>query len=225
VRGDLDDIGGEKLATALESVLQASRPKGDVRTRGQQLADALVQLADNALASGQLPVLRTVKPHVVVTVPLEDLLATSAAGGADPGFGAATTGFGQVLSAARARWLACDAQLTRIVLDPDGLPLDVGRTQRVVPPHIRRAVEQRDKTCVFAGCDAPHWWCDVHHLLHWLDGGQTSLENSGLLCERHHTKVHHGYEVRRDPDGTWHTYRPDGTEILVLPHLLTELAA
>ncbi len=67
---------------------------------------------------------------------------------------------------------------------------------------------------LFAGCHAPSYWCDVHHLLHWSHGGDTSLTNSGLLCERHHTKVHHGFAIHRDPDGRWHTYRPDGTEIL-----------
>jgi hypothetical protein len=82
-----------------------------------------------------------------------------------------------------------------------------------VPPHLRRAVELRDRTCVFAGCDAPPWWCEVHHLLAWALGGETSLANSGLLCERHHTQVHHGYRLHRDPDGRWHTHRPDGTEI------------
>ena len=68
----------------------------------------------------------------------------------------------------------------------------------------------------FAGCTAPHHWCEVHHLLAWMLGGETSVANSGLLCERHHTQVHHGFRLDRDPDGTWHTYRPDGTEILTL---------
>jgi hypothetical protein len=56
----------------------------------------------------------------------------------------------------------------------------------------------------------------VHHLVEWALGGQTSAANSGLLCERHHTKVHHGFRVERDTAGRWHTYRPDGTEILTL---------
>jgi 5-methylcytosine-specific restriction endonuclease McrA len=68
----------------------------------------------------------------------------------------------------------------------------------------------------FAGCDAPHWWSEVHHLVHWTQGGETSLENSGLLCERHHTKVHHGFTVERDEQGRWHTFRRDGTEIHVI---------
>jgi hypothetical protein len=214
LRGELDAAGGEKLQAALESIVQADRPAGDLRTRAQQLGDALVQWADNTLATGQLPILRTVKPHVIVTIGLADLV--------DPatGVGAAAMGFGATISAARARWLACDGNVTRIVIGPEGQPLELGRSHRVVPPHLRRAVEQRDRHCVFAGCDAPSYWCDVHHLVHWADGGDTDLHNSGLLCERHHTKVHHGFRIERQPDGRWRTYRPDGTEILLATPLL-----
>src|SRR3954447_23298680 len=217
VRGQLDAVGGEKLAAALESLAQADRPAGDTRSRAQQLGDALVQLADNALASGDLPRLRTVQPQMLVMIPAADLIDPST------GAGTATTGFGAILSAARARWAACDGTLTRIVLGPDGQPLDLGRSVRLVPPHLRRAVEVRDRHCVFAGCGAPSHWCDVHHLLEWvLDDGETSLDNSALLCERHHTKAHHGFRIQRDPEGRWRTWRPDGTEILLpQPLLLT----
>ncbi|SDF06017.1 protein of unknown function [Blastococcus aurantiacus] len=205
----LDEIGGEKLLAAVESIVQANRPAGDVRTRSQQQADALVQLCDNALASGDLPTMRTVKPHVVVTIDLEDLMDTST------GEGAGRTGFGGIISAAEARWLACGGNVTRIVIGPEGQPLDLGRSTRLFPPHLRRAVEVRDRHCVFAGCDAPSHWCDVHHLVHWIDDGNTDLDNSALLCERHHTKVHHGFRVERQPNGRWRTRRPDGTEIVV----------
>jgi hypothetical protein len=214
IRGELDAVGGEKLQAALESIVQVDRPAGDMRTRAQQLGDGLVQLADNALATGNLPVLRTVKPHVVVTIAAADLV--------DPTIvpAVADMGFGATISAARARWLACDGAITRIVIGPEGQPLEMGRTKRVVPPHLRRAVEHRDRSCVFAGCEAPSYWCDVHHLLHWIDGGETSLENSALLCERHHAKVHHRFAVVRQPDGRWRTYRPDGTEIMLGEQLL-----
>jgi hypothetical protein len=213
-RFHLDAVGGEKVQTALESFIQADRPAGDQRSRAQRLGDAFVQWADVALASGQLPVLRTVKPHVIVRIDLDDL--------ADPATGpaAARTGFGAQISAARARMLACDGSISRIVFGPDGSPMDLGRSHRVVPPHLRRAVELRDEQCVFAGCGAPTHWCDVHHLLHWIDGGDTALENSALLCERHHTKVHHGFRVERPPDGRWRTYRPDGTEIVLAEPLM-----
>jgi hypothetical protein len=210
-RFELDPVGGEKLQTALEALLQAGRCAGDDRTRSQQQADALVQLADNALAAGGLPTLRGHKPQVIVKIDLEDL--------ADPGTGrgAAEMGFGAQISAARARWLACDGAVTRIVMSPDGMPLDHGRTLRLFPAHVRRAAEVRDGGCVFAGCGAPTWWCDVHHLLAWIDGGETNLENAALLCERHHTKVHHGFRVERQPDGRWRTWRPEGSEIVVGP--------
>jgi hypothetical protein len=111
-RFELDAVGGEKVRAALESILQADRPKGDQRTRAQQLGDAVVQLADNALASGDLPTLRTVKPHVIVMIPVDDL--------ADPATGpcSAATGFGAQISAARARWLACDGNVSRVLSDP-----------------------------------------------------------------------------------------------------------
>ena len=213
-RFDLDAVGFEKVQAVIESMVQADRPLGDMRNRAQQQADALVQWADNTLAAGSAPFLRTVKPQVAVTIDLQDLVDPST------GHDTATTGFGATISAARARWIACDSAVTRIVMGPDGLPLDVGRTKRVVPPHIRKAVEARDGHCVFAGCHAPTHWCDVHHLLEWLrDGGDTSVENSALLCERHHTKVHHGFRVERDdgapPGRRWRTFRPDGTEIVL----------
>src|SRR3954453_24030001 len=206
-RFHLDAVGPEKVTAALESINQTHRPAGDERTVGQRQADAWGQLADIHLGCGTLPLLRTVKPQVAVNVDLEDLL--------DPttGKAAARTGFGAVISAARARWLACDADITRIVLGPDGEPLDLGRTHRLVTPALRKAVIARDRTCVFTGCDAPHWWAEVHHLVHWAQGGETSLANSGLLCERHHTQVHHGFRVERNTAGRWHTYRRDATEI------------
>ncbi len=211
IHGTLDAVGGEKVQTAVESIQQASRPAGDTRNRAQQAGDALVQLADNALASGSLPMLRGHKPHVGVLIDLDDLMDTSSGAGA----GAGRTTFGGIISAAKARWLACDGNVTRIVIGPEGQPLDVGQSKRLFPPHLRRAIEVRDRHCVFAGCDAPSYWCDVHHVIHWIDGGDTCLDNGALLCERHHTKVHHGFRISRLPDGRWRTWRPDGTEIVV----------
>ncbi|TFV68308.1 UNVERIFIED_ORG: HNH endonuclease [Bacillus sp. AZ43] len=208
-RFHLDPVAGDKFVAAVESLVQAGRCSGDDRSRVQQQGDALVQLSDNALASGQLPITRTVKPHVFARIDLDALVAPST------GAGAGITQYGTVISAARARWLSCDGNVSRVVFGPDSAVLDLGRQHRVADPYLRRAVELRDGGCVFTGCDAPAWWCDVHHLVHWAFGGDTCQENSALLCERHHTKVHHGFRVERQPDGRWRTYRPDGTEILI----------
>ncbi|MFC4694209.1 HNH endonuclease signature motif containing protein [Geodermatophilus arenarius] len=217
-RGHLDAVGGERLQTALEAHVQADRPAGDERTRAQRLGDALVQVADNVLTSGSLPTLRGHRPQIAVVIDLDDLV--DPAGRPNAG----RMGFGATISAARARWLACDGAVSRVVFGPDGAPLDLGRERRLMSRHIRRAAELRDGGCVFAGCGAPTWWCDVHHLVHWIDGGDTSLDNAALLCERHHTKVHHGFRVERRPDGRWRTYRPDGTEITTPAPLLAPAA-
>ena len=214
--GRLDAVGGEKVQAAVESIRQASRPAGDTRSRAQQAGRragpagrqraGLRQPADPAPAQAARG--RHHRPRRTSWTP-----ATGA--------GAGRTGFGGIISAAKARWLACDGNVTRVVIGPEGQPLDLGRTNRLFPPHLRRAVEIRDRHCVFAGCDAPSHWCDVHHVIHWIDDGDTDLENSALLCERHHTKVHHGFRVERQPDGRWRTWRPDGTEIVhprTLPH-------
>jgi hypothetical protein len=171
--GELDAVGGEKFELAIESIVQADRPKGDLRTRSQQQGDALVQLCDLALASGGLPQLRTVKPHLALTMTAADFFDPHVTGGL------ARLGFGAWLDTAQAHMLACDGKITPILLNPHGQPVDIGRTQRLTPPHLRRAVEVRDQHCVFAGCDAPPAWCDVHHLLEWdADHGDTSVENS-----------------------------------------------
>ena len=51
-RFELDAVGGEKVQAVLESMVQANRPAGDTRSRGQQLGDAFVQWADITLAAG-----------------------------------------------------------------------------------------------------------------------------------------------------------------------------
>jgi len=209
-RFHLDALAGEKFQAALEAHRQADRPAGDTRTGAQQQADALAQWADNTLSAGTAPLLRRVKPQVAVKIGSDDLA------NAATGRGAADLGFGSIISAATARQVACDAELRRYLLDLDGELLDLGRSQRLVTPALRKAVELRDETCVFAGCAAPAHWCEVHHVIHWLFGGDTSLNNSALLCERHHTQVHHGFRLERDSNGRWHTYRRDGTEILTI---------
>jgi hypothetical protein len=91
----------------------------------------------------------------------------------------------------------------RLLPVPLGAPvalLDLGRTTRVVPPALRRALALRDGGCVAVGCGRPAQWCDAHHRVHWVDGGATSLEGLVLLCRVHHVAAHEGgWQFRRDP--------------------------
>jgi hypothetical protein len=70
-------------------------------------------------------------------------------------------------------------------------PPGLGRTTRVIPPHLRKAVIQRDKKCRFPGCQQPPSVCQIHHLIPWAKGGPTTLGNLALfcrLCRRRHNR-------------------------------------
>jgi hypothetical protein len=106
-------------------------------------------------------------------------------------------GDGTVISAETARRIACDAGVSRVLTQGESEILDVGRSTRVVPAAMRRALALRDKGCTHPECTRPHHWCDAHHVVHWADGGETALKNLVLLCRRHHRLVHEGQERQR----------------------------
>jgi hypothetical protein len=97
------------------------------------------------------------------------------------------------------------------------LPLDIGRS-KIIPPAIRTAVALRaGGHCEWpGGCDRPAAACDVHHLKHQEDGGETSVTNGGLFCKFHHQICIHrwGWQVTLHPDGTMQATSPDGRQIL-----------
>jgi Domain of unknown function (DUF222) len=65
------------------------------------------------------------------------------------GVGSAVMDYGQLISAAAARRIACDCKIIPVVLGGDSEPLDVGRAMRTVPVGIRRALVARDGGCAF----------------------------------------------------------------------------
>ena len=108
---------------------------------------------------------------------------------------------GPQVSAVTSRRIACDCSKTTIEEDENGEPLNIGRRSRTIPPPMRRALKARDGGCRFPGCDS-HKFVDGHHIIHWADGGETSLDNLVLLCRHHHHLVHEGgFDCRRSKDG------------------------
>ena len=100
-----------------------------------------------------------------------------------------------------ARRLACDASAVHWLDHSDGNGVDgsglekhalnIGRKTRSIPPAIRRALQRRDGGCHFPGCTCRSF-VDAHHIQHWADGGETSMNNLVLLCRHHHRLVHEG---------------------------------
>jgi hypothetical protein len=108
---------------------------------------------------------------------------------------------GPHVTAVTSRRIACDCSTTVITEDQDGEPLNIGRRSRTIPPPMRRALKARDGGCRFPGC-TNHKFVDGHHIIHWADGGETSLDNLVLLCRHHHHLVHEGgFDCRRSKDG------------------------
>ena len=120
------------------------------------------------------------------------------------------------VSAETSRRMACDAAVVAMVHAKDGSMLSVGRRTRTIPPHIRRALEERDRGCRFPGCGCR--FTEAHHVKHWADGGETSLRNTLLLCRRHHRAVHEGrVKVSVNSDGTVLFFTPKGRMLVDAP--------
>jgi uncharacterized protein DUF222 len=186
--GRLDAEGGSLLRAALEAIM-GPRRRGDERSPAQRRADALEDLARMQLDAGKLPSVGGQRPHLT-------LLADSATLAGAPGAGELDDG--QPLAPEAVRRIACDAAQT-VVSTRNGEALSMGRTRRVVSRALRRALVVRDGGCRFPGCDRPACWTDAHHLVHWVDGGRTSLANTLLLCRPHHRRVHdEGWRLVRE---------------------------
>ncbi len=184
-----------KVKAAIGS-LDAPKDAKDERSTPVRRADAMVELFEKFLRTGDLPTSRGVAPHIDLVVGLDTLKGISGAA-----YGALATG--SAISPEAVRRLFCDAEVTPIVLDAKGKPLSVGRTSRNWTPAQWKALVARDGGCVHPGCTAPPWLCRGHHLKYWTEHfGPTDVENGALLCEKHHQGVHHhGWECRLGEDG------------------------
>ena len=105
------------------------------------------------------------------------------------------------LTEAEALGLACDAKILPGIFNKHTGNALLGRSQRKIPKWLRKQLIARDGACI--GCGAHHKICQVHHIRHWKHGGETTLENTCLLCWRcHQVRVHrHGEEITRHPGG------------------------
>jgi Domain of unknown function (DUF222) len=116
--GQLYGVDGAIVRTAIDAY---DKPlPDDARTPTQRRADALVELARQALDRSELPTTGGERPHLNVILSLETLEGRARAQGAE-------LDRGGVISGEAARRLACDCGISRIITGPRGEPLDVGR--------------------------------------------------------------------------------------------------
>jgi hypothetical protein len=153
LRASLYGLAGER---ALSAFMAFRRHDGDGerRSTAQQGADAFEAIFDAALRTGAAPTQHGVRPHVLVTVTWAELVAQAGVG---------ELGFTGPASLAELRPLLSDCDLTRIILGPDSVPIEVSRRTRNVPAGLWAALIARDRGCAWPGCDAPPAWCQAAH--------------------------------------------------------------
>ena len=116
----------------------------------------------------------------------------------------------------------CDAEFAaafaghvrRVVFDSAGVVIDMGRKRRLFAGSAREAVFLQSSRCIWPGCCLPSGRCQADHADEWMaHQGATRPGNGAPLCGRHNRWKNKGFRTRRDDDGHWHIYRPDGTAI------------
>ena len=100
--------------------------------------------------------------------------------------------------------LTCDCEIHRIVPTQMGCQLMSAakcvRSQPTCAKHSKSAI----KGCVFLGA-RNHRAGLTLTIIHWAQGGKTSLDNAAPLCSRHHHEVHannHTVQVQLDGRAT-----------------------
>ena len=183
--GDLPGHDGAIIQEALfakaDSFPSESRRDG----QGARQADALTAICLDSLTGGSEEVQS--RPEGGVTVFVDTRLGPN---GYIPG--------GPAIGPNTLHELLCTGAVEPIGLTESGMPLNIGRRSAKIPPRLRRAVIGRDGGCVSSGCHS-RYRLQVHHVVHWEDGGLTDADNLVTLCWFHHHVVIHQRGFRIDP--------------------------
>ncbi|MGF6835085.1 hypothetical protein QF015_003280 [Paenarthrobacter sp. TE4293] len=187
------------MNTATNPRLQSTGQHGtgpdlDRRSRPQKLLDGLVGACSLAMTTGKLPSNGGLRPQLTITIDerhlFNQLAHHSHHSRADHHTDTGTATFTGPIHPSTIRKIACDADIIPVLLGSDSRILDIGRTTRIFPPHIRKAITARDGGCAFPDCTMPAPWCEAHHTTYWSHGGTTSTDNGTLLCSHHHHLIH-----------------------------------
>jgi hypothetical protein len=199
---------GVAVHAALTRHADALRCGGDQRSRGQIMADALVErttgtpggitgievqlvMTDRTLFQGDGEPARLPGYGIVPAAWARDAIKHGSQDGRDSADG-------------RKEGSAFDVWLRRVYTAPGtGELVGMDSRARLFTPGMRRLIQVRDDTCRTPYCDAPIRHHD--HIVPWRDDGPTSLANGAGLCEAcNHIKEAPGWHARPRP-GPRHT--------------------
>jgi hypothetical protein len=95
---------------------------------------------------------------------------------------------------------------------------DLGRSQREANAPLRELIGVLDgERCRFPGCTGRKK-LHAHHVVYWVNGGTTDLDNLVLVCARHHTLIHsQGFSLVLHPDRRLDVRTQDGVAVVHHP--------
>ncbi|OBJ46610.1 HNH endonuclease signature motif containing protein [Mycobacterium colombiense] len=167
--------------------------RGDRRSPAQRQHDALNALVRGQLGDPKLGLHNGLPVTVIVSTTLQELTS---------GTGPAVTGGGTQLPMRDVIRMASHAYHYLAVFDEHtSRPLYLGRSRRIATPDQRIVLYAHDRGCTHPGCDAPGYWCEVHHLSEWAAGGATDADNLTFACVPHHKLAERGWRTRKSRQG------------------------
>ena len=191
---------GVAVHAALTRHADTLRNGGETRSRGQIMADALVERTTGTPAG-----ITGVEIQLVMTD--RTLFQGDAEPARLPGYGIVPAAWARTMltgnegQAEASQHQAGEKQafklwLRRLFTAPGtGELVGADSRARLFPAGMRRFIQARDDTCRTLYCDAPIRHVD--HIIPWHDGGPTSLANGAGLCEAcNHTKELPGWTAR-----------------------------
>jgi hypothetical protein len=200
--------------------VEAGEPDFSFDAVGRRRAEGMRLIAEQFLSTGRAAE-NASRPYQLIVHIDQRLLGESldayneaqSESGNELSGGQCETESGVPLAIETARRLACDCSLVGLVENESGHPLNVGRKTRAIPQAIKRALQSRDGGCRFPGCTHTRF-TEGHHVEHWANGGETSLNNLVTLCHFHHHLVHEGgYRIEPAAGGAFVFTRPDGSPL------------
>jgi hypothetical protein len=211
VRGAFDPLSAAVLQSRLGREVEAQFHSGDrdrpvvvhpwIEPNDHRRALALVALLDRSDTESS----SDSRADVVVHIDLNTMMNGLRAGSTH------RTVFGADLPISTIRRMACDANIIPVVLNGDGVPLDVGRAKRLATAGQRRALEAAHETCAMPTCTVAFHHCQIHHIDYWESGGGTDFGNMVPLCSQHHHAVHEGgWKIELHPETRILDAKPPG---------------
>ncbi|SCC26673.1 HNH endonuclease [Pseudarthrobacter enclensis] len=204
---------GVAAYAALSKEADTRRATGDARSRGQVMADTLVERltgTPGGITGIELQLIMTdrtllhagpeparIPGYGIVPAATARTLITNPVGTAKPGTSANPND-----ASAGGLEPELDLWVRRLYTAPgSGDLVAMDSKARLFPPALKRFLHIRDDTCRTPYCDAPIRHHD--HITAWHHGGKTTTDNGQGLCEAcNHTKETPGWKAKPLPTST-----------------------